>query len=96
MIKAVFDGVVVAESDDVRVVEGMSYFPLHSVDMGKLEQSPTVSRCFWKGKANYWHVHGATETAPNTAFAYEHPWPLARRLVSGRIAFWQGVRIVRD
>ena len=27
MVKAVFDGVVLAESDDVRRVEGMVYFP---------------------------------------------------------------------
>jgi len=96
MTRAVFDGVVVAESDDVRVVEGMTYFPLGSVDMDRLVASPTSSRCFWKGKASYWHVQGDTEITPNAAFAYEHPWPLARRLVNGRIAFWQGVRIVGD
>ena len=96
MARAVFDGVVVAESDDVRMVEGMTYFPLDSVDTDQLVPSPTTSRCFWKGKASYWHVLGRTETAPNAAFAYEHPWPLARRLVSGRIAFWHGVRIIRD
>lgn len=94
MARAVFDGVVLADSDDVRVVEGLTYFPLHSVDMDKLLPSPTTSRCFWKGKASYWHVHGGTEIAPNAAFTYEHPWPLARRLVSGRIAFWHAVRII--
>ena len=96
MTRAVFDGVVVAESDDVRVIEGMTYFPVEHVDMDKLVPSPTSSRCFWKGKASYWHVAGRTDVAPNAAFAYEQPWPLARRFVSGRIAFWQGVRIVRD
>jgi uncharacterized protein (DUF427 family) len=96
MTRAVFDGVVVAESDDVRVVEGLTYFPVEGVDMDQLVASPTSSRCFWKGKASYWHVQGRTEIAPNAAFAYERPWPLARRLVSGRIAFSQGVRIVRD
>lgn len=94
MTRAVFDDVVVAESDDVRVVEGITYFPADSVDHEALVDSPTTSRCFWKGKASYWHVQGRSDVAPNAAFAYEHPWPLARRLVGGRIAFWHGVRIV--
>jgi len=96
MARAVFDGVVTAERDDVRNVEGMTYFPVDSVDMDKLVESPRASRCFWKGKASYGHVQGRSDVVPNAAFAYEHPWPLARRLVEGRIAFWQGVRIVRD
>jgi uncharacterized protein (DUF427 family) len=96
MTKAVFDGVVLAESRDVKVVEGMTYFPIDSVDMERLTESSTTSRCFWKGKASYWHVEGQSDTAANAAFAYERPWPLARRLVTDRVAFWQGVQIVND
>lgn len=96
MTKAIFDGVVVAQSDEVRVVEGISYFPSESVDLETLIDSPQTSRCFWKGKASYWHVAGETEIAQNAAFTYHQPWPLARRLVSERIAFWQGVEIVED
>ncbi len=91
-----FDGVVVAASDDVRVVEGITYFPIDSVNMELLVESPTTSRCSWKGKANYWHVHGRSDIAPDAAFAYQKPWPLARRLVGDRIAFWQRVRIVHE
>ena len=96
MARAVFDGMVIAESDDVRVVEGMTYFPIDAVDMERLVASPTATRCFWKGKATYYHVRGADEVAPDAAFAYERPWPLARRLVTDRIAFWQGVEVTAD
>lgn len=96
MTRAVFDGVVLAESDDVRVVEGMRYFPLDSVAEGVLLDSPTTSRCFWKGKARYWHVMGTEEVATDAAFAYEQPWPLARRMVSDRVAFWREVEIITD
>ena len=96
MTKAVFDGVVIAESDDVRNVEGMTYFPIDSVHMDSLAESPLTSRCFWKGKAKYFHVQGRSDIAPDAAFTYERPWPLARRLIEGRIAFWQGVEIVRE
>ncbi len=96
MTRAIFDGLVIAESDDVRNVEGMSYFPIDSVHLESLVESPTTSRCFWKGKASYFHVQGRTDIAPDAAFTYEHPWPLARRLVQGRIAFWRGIEIVVD
>ncbi len=96
MTRAIFDGVVIADSKDVRVVEGMMYFPLSSVADDVLVESPTTSRCFWKGKARYWHVAGETDLAMDAAFAYERPWPLARRLVTDRIAFWREVEIVRD
>ena len=93
MVRAVFDGVVVAESDDVRVVEGMSYFPIRDVDMAALVESPSASRCIWKGKAHYWHVQGENRLAVDSAFAYARPWPLARRLVTDRVAFWRDVGI---
>lgn len=38
-------------------------------------------------------MRGADEVGDDAAFAYEKPWPLARRLVRDRIAFWQVVEI---
>ena len=96
MAQAVFDGVVIAQSDDVKVVEGMTYFPRSSVAADVLIECPTTSQCFWKGKASYFHVVGATETATDAAFVYKRPWPLARRLVTDRVAFWRDVDVVRD
>jgi uncharacterized protein (DUF427 family) len=93
MKRAVFDGAVVAESDDVRMVEGMPYFPVDAVDRERLVDSPTSSVCFWKGRARYWHVQGNDDLALNGAFAYPRPWPLARWLVRDRIAFWGDVAV---
>jgi len=95
MARAVLSGVVVAESDDVRVVEGMTYFPKDSVKLEALVDSPTTSRCFWKGKAQYWHVQADDDIAQNAAFGYPKPWPLARRLVTDRVAFWREVTVER-
>lgn len=93
MTRAVFDGVVIAESDDVKVVEGITYFPLAAVRPDALAESPTTSRCFWKGKASYFHVDNGTDTALDAAFQYKTPWPLAKRLVTDRIGFWREVTI---
>ena len=96
MARAVFDGVVLAESEDVREVQWTTYFPRSSVRDDSLAESQTTSRCSWKGKARCWHVVPETETATDAAFAYENPWPLARRLVTDRIAFWHDVEVTND
>lgn len=95
LVRAVYDGVVVAESDDVRTVEGITYFPLDAVAEGVLVDSPTTTRCFWKGKASYFHVDLGDDTVLDAAFQYRQPWPLAKRLVDGRVGFWRGVGIER-
>ncbi len=95
LVRAVYEGVVVAESDDVRAVEGVTYFPVDDVIDGVLVESPTTTRCFWKGKASYFHVDLGDDTVLDAAFQYRKPWPLAKRLVDGRVGFWRGVDIER-
>ena len=92
-MKAIYDGDVVAESDDVTMVQGVAYFPKDSVTPGALVASPTTSRCPWKGKATYFHVEHDGDVELDAAFTYEKPWPLARRLVSDRVGFWRGVSL---
>ena len=55
-MKALWNGVVIAESDDVVELEGNIYFPRDAVTPGVLEPSDTVTRCFWKGEARYYSV----------------------------------------
>lgn len=95
MARAEFDGAVIAESDDVKIVEGVTYFPIDSVDQSRLIETPTQTQCFWKGRASYWSVQGDNDLAVDAAFAYKKPWPLARRLVTDRIGFWRDVSVSR-
>lgn len=92
MVRAVWNGVVVAESDETRVVEGNHYFPPDSVRDDLLVPSPTTSRCFWKGKAHYYSIVVGEDVNLDAAWTYPNPWPLARWL-GGYVAFWRGVRI---
>lgn len=93
MTKAIFDGVVLAESDDINVVDGLPYFPTDSVNIEHLEPIELTTRCGWKGLATYWDVKGTSQTASGAAFTYEDPLPGAVAKVAGRIAFWKGVEI---
>lgn len=94
MVEAVFQGRVIARSDDTVVVEGNHYFPPGAVDERYLEASRTKSLCPWKGVASYYTVRVDGSASPNAAWTYRHPSPLARR-IKNHVAFWGDVT-VRD
>lgn len=92
MPKAVWNGAVIAESDDTVVVEGNHYFPRSAVDAGLLEDSERHTVCPWKGTASYYDVVVDGERNAAAAWYYPHAKPAAAE-IEGRIAFWRGVRV---
>ncbi len=92
MPRAIFNGVVLAESDDTVVMEGNHYFPPQSVGREFLLPSDHTTTCPWKGEASYYHVKAGDKTNPNAAWFYADPTPAAAA-IKGRIAFWHGVTV---
>ncbi len=92
MVRAMWNGEVIAESDHTVVVEGSHYFPPEAVDRKYLRSSTTESRCPWKGTAGYYSVVVASEENHDAAWYYPVPSPAARK-IAGRIAFWRGVTV---
>ena len=92
MMRAVWNGAVLAESPHTVRVEGNDYFPAETVRLQYFTNSPTKSVCPWKGLARYYTVvvNGATNT--DAAWYYPTPSPLARR-IKNHVAFWNGVEI---
>lgn len=68
MARATWNGRVLAESDDTRVVEGNHYFPEQSLNKEYFEGSDHHSLCPWKGIASYYtvEVDSATRMRPGT------------------------------
>ena len=92
-MQAMWNGAVVADSDQTIVVEGNHYFPEDAVNWEHFTASNTMTICAWKGKASYYHLTVDGQTNPDAAWQYRHPLPLARK-VKDRVAFWHGVRVV--
>jgi uncharacterized protein (DUF427 family) len=92
-MKAIWNGNVIAESDDTVIVEGNHYFPLDSVNSGLLEPSTHTSVCPWKGTANYYTLKVGDARNPNAVWYYAEPKEAARQ-IKGRVAFWKGVSVV--
>jgi uncharacterized protein (DUF427 family) len=93
-MKAIWNGTVVAESDDTVVVEGNHYFPADSVDTTLLRESATTSVCPWKGTASYWSLEVDGRTNPDAVWFYPEPKKAAEQ-IRDRVAFWKGVTVER-
>lgn len=92
-MQAVWNGVVLADSEDTIVVEGNHYFPFDSVDQRFFTATKSHTLCPWKGIASYYTVTVDGSSYPDAAWQYKKPLPLARR-VKNRIAFWPAIAVV--
>jgi len=90
MVKATWNGVTLAESDDTIVVENNHYFPLSAVKSEVLKPSRTTSTCPWKGVASYYTIEAGGSENHDAAWYYADPKPAAKE-IKGRVAFWKGV-----
>jgi uncharacterized protein (DUF427 family) len=91
-MKAVWNGHVIAESDDIVKVEGNAYFPMSSVDKALVRDSATTSVCPWKGKASYYSLDVDGKENKDAAWFYPAPKDAAAE-IKDRVAFWKGVVI---
>ena len=91
-MQAIFNGTVIAESDDTIVVEGNHYFPDDSLSAEYVQPSSTNTVCGWKGTASYYDVLVDGVDGKDAAWYYPKPSRLARR-VKDRVAFWRGVEV---
>lgn len=91
-MKAVWNGTVVAESDDTVVVEGNHYFPMSALNRDLIVESGTKTSCPWKGQASYYSLQvNGTE---NRDAVWYYPSPKSgAEAVKDRVAFWKGVQI---
>jgi uncharacterized protein (DUF427 family) len=87
-----WNGAVIAESDQTVVVEGNHYFPSDSVDWTLLTASETHTTCPWKGVASYWTVTVDGQNNPDAVWGYLDPRPDATH-IKDHVAFWKGVRV---
>ena len=91
-MKAVWNDVVLAESDDTVVVEGNHYFPPESIRKDYFRESGTHTTCHWKGVASYYDVVVNERVNRDAAWYYPATSEEARH-IQGRVAFWRGVTV---
>ncbi len=95
MVKAIWNGEVIAESRDVKKMEGVVYFPARSVKMEYLRTDPTYKATTEKGKITYFDlvVHG--EINNDAAYSYIEPSE-SGMFIKDYIAFRRGVSLTEE
>jgi uncharacterized protein (DUF427 family) len=92
-MKAIWNGVVVADSDDIVIVEGNHYFPQSSLKREYTTFSNHRTSCVWKGQAHYMSLLVNGEMNPDAIWFYPEPTEAAQE-IKDRVAFKAGVSIV--
>lgn len=92
MAKAIWNGAVVAESDNCEIVEGNYYFPPDTIKAEYFQPSNTHTICSWKGEASYYTLRVDGKDNKDAAWYYPDPKPKAQN-IKGYIAFWRGVQV---
>ncbi|MER3481219.1 MAG: hypothetical protein C4327_12320 [Meiothermus sp.] len=92
-MKAIWNGQVIAESEQTIVLEGNHYFPPESVKREFLQDSPTHTTCPWKGVASYYSLVVDGQINKDAAWYYPAPKDAAKQ-IKGYVAFWRGVEVV--
>ncbi len=93
MMKAIWNGKVIAESNDTVVIEGNHYFPVDSIKKEYFSDSSSHTVCPWKGTASYFSVKVDGKENADAAWYYEEPKEAAK-VIKDRVAFWKGVEVV--
>lgn len=92
MPKAIWNGTVIAESKEIKEVEGDKYFPPTSVNKKYLRKSEKRFASMDIGIANYFNVVVDNEVNWDGAWYYPSPKEDAKD-IKDYIAFWHGVDI---
>jgi uncharacterized protein (DUF427 family) len=91
-MKATFNGITIAETDDTVIVEGNHYFPIAAIRPGVLADSEHSTVCPWKGTAAYYDIVVDGATAANGAWYYPQPSEAAAA-ITDRVAFQHVVSV---
>lgn len=91
-MKAIWNGKVIAESEDTLVVENNHYFPADSINKEYFNESDTHTMCPWKGTASYYTVKVDGNENKDAAWYYPSASDLAKN-IEGYVAFWKGVEV---
>ncbi len=92
MAKAIWNGAVLAESDNCEMVEGNYYFPPDTINQKYFKPSDTNTSCFWKGVASYYNIIVEGQENKDAAWYYPEPKEKANN-IKNYVAFWRGVKV---
>lgn len=92
MARAIWNGIVLAESEQTEQVEGNTYFPPESIHREYFRDSSHHTVCGWKGTASYYDIVNGGQLVRNAAWYYPDPKPAAKN-ITNHVAFYGMVKV---
>lgn len=94
MARVMWNGHVLAESDDYQLVEGNVYSPPDNVRKELSRSNDATTICGRKGQAHHYGVVVDGEANPGAARYYPTPKQAAEH-IKDHFAFWRGISVER-
>ncbi len=94
MLRAIWNGTVIAEDNKFETVKGNAYFPPTALKMTHIRPSDQTSTCSWKGVSNHYDVVVGSDVNEGVAWYYPEPRKAAAHIV-GYVAFRRDVEVSR-
>lgn len=91
-MKAIWNGKIIAESNETIVVEGNHYFPVTSINDVYFKSSQLKTTCPWKGEASYYTIEIDGSSNIDAAWFYPSPKDAAAE-IKDHVAFWKGIEV---
>ena len=92
-MKALWNGEVIAESNETVVLEGNQYFPREGLLDSYFTANGKSTSCTWKGVATYYDVTVKGDRNSGAAWSYLAPKEKAQNIAC-MVAFWGGVKVI--
>ena len=94
-MQTTLNGTVLAENEDIVMVDGNPYFPREAMNTEFFRDSRLTTVCGWKGTARYWDVVVGDQVITNVVWAYDNPKHDAEK-IRERFAFYRnkGVTLI--
>ncbi len=92
MARAIWNGIVLAESEQTEQVEGNTYFPPESINREYFRDSSHHTICGWKGTASYYDIVNGEQLVRNAAWYYPDPKSAAKN-ITNHVAFYGMVKV---
>ena len=92
MPKAIWNGAVLAESNNCELLEGNQYFPPDSINKEYFTSTESHTSCALKGQASYYTIVVDGQENKDAAWYYPNPKPGYER-IKNYIGFWRGVKV---
>ena len=79
-MRAIFNDMVLTDSDDTVMVDDYPYFPRASMAEEFFRESDHTTVCGWKRTARYWDLVVGDQVISNAVWAYDIPKPDAETI----------------